>query len=150
MGHQIEKRYLVKEIPRIAGKNKGIALKFGWLSAEPQGTEIKLSQYGERHFMTVNQSSEKSKKLEIKVSDKQFEDLWKGTKGRRVRLRMFEVKESGTIIILYKFIGKHKGLITAQVKFTNEEKAINFKMPKWLGKDITGDKKFDFKNVATQ
>lgn len=150
MGNQIEQRYLVSSLPEITRKNKGIAIKLGWLSSETQATEIKLSQYGEKHFMTVNRSAEKSKKLEIKISENQFKDLWKGTKSKRIRMRMYEIKEVGAMIFIYKFLGKQKGLITARISFSNEEKAINFKNPKWLGKNITGDKKYDFRNIAIQ
>jgi CYTH domain-containing protein len=146
---EIEKRFLIKELPDLPKKEKGILFRMGYLTSDKEGAEIRIRQAGKSYYMTVITPDAKKKgELEIRISQEQFENLWKGTKGRRVRKRRLEYREKGNRFYIDIFQGKLKGLMIAEVYFRREEDAINFKNPKWLGDDVTENKKYKPKNLA--
>lgn len=121
----------------------------GYLTSDKEGAEIRIRQTDKSYFMTVmTPNTKKTEELEIRISREQFENLWKSTKGRRVRKRRLEYKEKGTRYFIDIFQGKLKGLMIAEVRFRREEDAIEFKNPKWLGEDVTDNKKYKPRNLA--
>jgi CYTH domain-containing protein len=100
-------------------------------------------------MMTIYSPITRSKKIiEIALNKTQFDELWKHTKGHRIRKKRFFHKDKKQKYSIDIFQGKHKGLVIACASFEDETSAINFKAPNWLGKDVTSDENYDIKNLV--
>ena len=44
---------------------------------------------------------------------------------------------------------RHEGLVVAEVEFDDEESALNFTRPDWLGDDVTGDPRYSNQLLAS-
>ena len=53
------------------------------------------------------------------------------------------------IIEIDKYCSRLDGLIVAEVEFETEEEANLFALPEWFGREVTYDKRFKNKNLAS-
>ncbi len=66
--------------------------------------------------------------------------------GRLIKKRRHVVKVGKTRIEVDVFKGDHRGLVVAEVEFPSSR--ARFVPPDWLGKEITGQKKYYNANLA--
>lgn len=65
------------------------------------------------------------------------------------KTRVFVPIEQGYTAELDIYHGFLEGLLTVEVEFPSEEAALEFIPPIWFGEDITSDKRFKNKSLAT-
>lgn len=147
-GREIERKFLVEELPAGLDRWPATAVEQGYLAIEGDATEVRLRRSADRRVLTVKQGSGRDRREEeVDVSPDAFERLWPLTAGRRIAKTRYAVDAgSGLTIELDVYAGDLDGLATAEVEFAAGEDAEAFDAPPWLGAEVTDDPRY--KNQA--
>ena len=83
------------------------------------------------------------------IDERRFETLWALTDGRRVsKTRHLIPLDDGLTAELDVYAGALEGLLTAEIEFPTLEASEAFTPPAWLGREVTGDKRFAAQSLA--
>lgn len=119
----------------------------GYIAIDQTGTEVRLRQMGDEFFQTVKIGTGKTRlESEIQITRAQFEALWHTTQGKRVEKTRYSIPYEGVTIELDVYSGVLKGLMTAEIEFTDIQSSQIFEPPAWIGIEVTYDARF--KNQA--
>ena len=150
---EIERKFLVQpeELPHDLGTHPAIDILQGYLAIGQDGTEVRLRQAGDHHFLTVKSSGGLVRcEVEIALSSQQFEELWPLTAGRRVEKVRRLIPHAGMTIELDLYRGQLQGLALAEVEFDSPAASEGFTPPAWFGEDVTQDGRYKNKNLAVK
>src|SRR5216684_7754008 len=117
-GREIERKFLVKELPPGLNRFRSYPIAQGYLASEPGGRHARLRKKGKTASLTfkVGRGGAREER-EIKLSAKQFAMLWPATTGRRLRKLRYELPWKNVLIEIDIYRGKHTGLVVAEVEF---------------------------------
>jgi len=147
--HEIERKFLVGEVPANLEGSPGQGIRQGYLAATQGGTELRVREQGQRHFLTLKEGHGESRvQEEIEITASQFRALWPLTRGKRIKKVRHEVSYDGRTIEVDVYRGKLKGLVVAEVEFPDLEASHRFRPPDWLGREVTGDDHYSNQNLA--
>jgi CYTH domain-containing protein/CHAD domain-containing protein len=146
---EIERKFLVTEMPRA--ESGRVPIEQGYLAVD-QDAEVRLRRAGEELFLTAKGGhGEVREEVEVAIEPEDFAALWPLTAGRRVRkVRHYaplgydlraevDVYEEGL-----------DGLRTVEVEFDSPEASRAFTPPPWFGKELTGDRRYANRTLASQ
>src|SRR5712691_12667386 len=110
-GREIERKFLVKELPPGLNRFRSYPIAQGYLASEPGGRHVRLRKKGKTASLTfkVGRGGTREER-EIKLSAKQFAALWPATAGRRLRKLRYEMHWRNIVIEIDIYRRKHKGL----------------------------------------
>lgn len=146
-GIEIERKFLVKNIPESLGQ--GVTIAQGYLHIGDDGSEIRIRRMGEKYFMTKKSGGDlQRQEEESEIGEKEFYAAWLKTEGKRVEKTRYEIPFEGQTIELDLFAGSLAGLMTAEVEFASIEASQSFTPPEFLGNDITNDKRYKNQQLA--
>ena len=146
---EIEKKFLINNIPFNITLFPHVKIMQGYISVSPDGTEVRLRKRDRKFFLTVKSAGGISRKeVEIKISEEQFGRLWLFTEGRRIFKTRYNIKYDNYLIEVDCYEDDLKGFMAAEVEFKNEEDMAGFRPPEWFGKDISEDDRYKNKNLA--
>lgn len=149
MADEIERKFLVKEMPDGLSDYEVHRVKQGYVSLGEDGTEVRLREKDGKFFLTVKSGGDlKRYEVEIGIGKKDFHALWPFTEGRRVEKLRYDIPCGPYLIELDVYSGKLEGLVTAEVEFESPEASAAFTPPKWIGRDVTRDKRYKNKNLS--
>lgn len=135
MSKEIERKFLVKELPFHEDEHPFVHIEQGYLALEPGGQEVRLRKKENTYSLTVkSQGALTRQEYETILDIQQFEALWPGTHGRRLRKNRF-LLSGGIEVDIYE--GNLQGLIVAEVEFPDEDSADAFQVPAWMGQEVT-------------
>ena len=148
---EIERKFLLKGLPDKLNRSRCYVIDQGYLASEPAGRQVRLRKKGTAATLTfkVGRGSHREER-EIKLSPKQFDALWPGTAGRRLRKVRYEIPWRGLLIEIDVYRGKHAGLVVAEVEFPNLAMCRKFKPPRWFGREVTGQKAYSNVRLANE
>lgn len=133
---EIERKYLVKEVPEDLEQYPHIEMEQGYLCTEPV---VRVRKEGTEYVLTY-----KSKGLMVReeynlpLTKESYEHLLKKTDGTVLTKTRYRIPEKeGLTIELDIFHGKYQGLLLAEVEFPTEEMANRYCPPAWFGEDVT-------------
>lgn len=142
MGLEIERKFLVTgDYKRSVYKSEEIIQ--GYLSSNPQRT-VRVRIKGDKAYLTIKGLSSGSGltrfewEKEIGV-DEAKELIALCEPGMIDKVRHY-IHCGGKIFEVDEFRGDNEGLIIAEIELTDEGEA--FGKPDWLGKEVTGDKRY--------
>ncbi len=149
MSTEIERKFLVAEVPDLSGAKKAV-VRQGYLTAPEDSTELRLRQKNDSHFLTLKGGGGLVRvEREAEISSEQFETFWPETKGRRVeKARYTGMLPDGHVYELDIFEGDLAPLCLVEVEFASEAQALDYTPPSWFGADVTEDKRYKNKNLA--
>jgi adenylate cyclase len=150
-GREIERKFLLKQLPeRLKQARRGVIAQ-GYLAAEPGGRQVRLRKKGKTASLTfkVGRGAHREER-EIKLSPKQFAALWPATVGRRLYKLRYEMPWKNFLIEIDIYRRKHKGLVVAEVEFPSRTACRKFKTPAWFGREVTGNKRYSNVRLATE
>jgi adenylate cyclase len=150
-GREIERKFLLKQLPeRLKQARRGVIAQ-GYLAAEPGGRHVRLRKKGKTASLTfkVGRGAHREER-EIKLSPKQFAALWPATVGRRLYKLRYEMPWKNFLIEIDIYRRKHKGLVVAEVEFPNRTACRKFRAPAWFGREVTGNKRYSNVRLATE
>ena len=146
---EIERKFLVSEVPESASAASPIPIVQGYIAVEPGGREVRLRRKGDRFFQTIKSGTGITRlETEIELTGEQFEKLWPQTDGRRIEKDRREVPHRGHVIELDVFGGALDGLVIAEVEFGSLEDSRAFEPPDWLGEEVTEEAGYHNRNLA--
>jgi len=145
--HEIERKFLLKRFPPNLKKYPHDTVEQGYLAAGSGGLQVRLRKKGSVLSLTYKQGTRgQREEREIRLSLEQFNALWPATAGRRLTKVRYDVPWKKHTIEIDVYRGRHDGLVVAEVEFDDQKSAAEFQRPDWLGRDVTGKRKYS--NVA--
>ncbi len=151
MSTEIERKFLVADLPDLSGTEKAV-VRQGYLTAPDDSTELRLRQKNDRYFLTLKGSGVLVRvEREAEISAEQFNTFWPETDGRRVEKERFTGQlPDGRVFELDVFQGDLAPLRLVEVEFQTEAEAEAYAPPEWFGADVTADKRYKNKTMATK
>ena len=149
MKQEIERKFLVRWLPAEAAVWRWAPIRQGFMALE-EDLEVRLRVKGERCFETVKSGRGMVRgELEVELAPAQLEALWPATEGRRVEKERAEVSWRGAILEIDRYLGRHAGLVVAEVELESLEAAADFVPPSWFGAEVTGDRRYANRRLAS-
>jgi adenylate cyclase len=150
-GQELERKFVLSGIPFELSGYAASEIRQGYLSIDPDGSEVRVRQRGPRHSLTVKRGAGIVRdEEELDLDDEAFGRLWPLTEGRRVEKTRYEIPASdGLLIELDVYAGQLEGLITAEVEFSSDAEAERFLAPDWLGREVTEDAAYKNRRLAS-
>ncbi len=145
---EIERKFLVERVPD--GLDAGEPIHQGYLAIAEDGVEVRVRRRGEATVLTVKSGPAMVRiEEEMAIDERRFETLWELTDGRRVsKARHLIPLDDGLTAELDVYAGALEGLLTAEIEFPSLEASEAFVLPAWLGREVTGDKRFAAQSLA--
>jgi adenylate cyclase len=149
--HEIERKFLVKELPSNLKDYENTPIEQGYIAVKRDGTQVRLRKAGSRHTLTVKRGRGlKRQELEIDLIPEQFNELWPATEGRRLKKTRYDIPFADRTIEVDVYNGRNKGLVVAEVEFDDDEQCKNFNPPDWFGKEVSGKTRYSNVKLARE
>ncbi|MFA4887552.1 MAG: hypothetical protein WC595_05030 [Candidatus Nanoarchaeia archaeon] len=135
---EIERVFLVKELPKDIEQSRHIIIKVGDFFEPNTIDALKLKQKGDTYELVKKEGHSTLNRTEhtIKIKKKEFDILWKVTTQNHEKIRYyFPIGEHLCEIDCYK--GRLDGYVRVEVEFSNKKKAHEFISPQWFGTEIS-------------
>ena len=150
MHREIERKFLVRELPRDLASYRSNEISQGYLVSLDDGLQVRLRKSGDRYSLTFKRGTGNVREeREIELTAEQFEVLWPATAGKRLVKTRYDIPLGDRIVEIDLYHDQHEGLVVAEVEFDDEDAAKNFQPPDWLGDDVTGDPRYSNQLLAS-
>ena len=140
---EIERKFLVTNTDFISESNSNNRIVQGYLNSDPSRT-VRVRIKGEQGFLTIkgkgNASGTTRFEWEKEISLSEAEALLQLCESGIIDKIRYEIPLGKHTFEVDVFSGENQGLIIAEVELTSENEF--FEQPNWLGKEVTGDKKY--------
>ena len=151
---EIERKWKIsiENLPDAAALGTGVDIWQGYLAIAEDGTEVRLRQAGETFYQTVKSGGDLARdEFETEIPQEVFDALWPATERARVeKVRYAIAYAEGVTIEVDVYKGALKGLIVAEVEFSDIRASEQFVAPAWFGEEVTANKAYKNKNLATR
>lgn len=152
---EIERKFLVNEIPQNLDSYKKFEIEQGYISTKPT---IRIRKINKKYVLTVKSKFAVCKsdgdpiinnELECEITEKEYEALKERIDGDLIqKFRYIIPLEQELKAELDVFQGRLLGLVFAEVEFTSVEEANNFNKPTWFGRDVSDDRRYRNSEIA--
>ena len=147
--NEIERKFLVNEIPEDLYKYPSCVISQGYLEAADDETEVRIRRKDDRFFKTVKSGRGlERKETETVIGSDAYDKLWPETAGMRIEKRRYEIPYERHVIELDIYLGDLAGLIVAEVEFNSVDESGHFNPPSWFGKEVTDNPGYKNKSLA--
>ncbi|MDQ6625577.1 MAG: CYTH domain-containing protein [Verrucomicrobiota bacterium] len=147
---EIERKFLVRKLPMNLAQFPHAQIEQGYLAIAPEGVQVRLRQSGETHSLTFKRGRGNAREeREVELTAEQFAVLWPGTDGKRLAKTRYNVPLGDCVVEIDIYSGRHEGLVVAEVEFDDEQSALAFQPPDWLGDDVTHDSRYSNQLLAS-
>lgn len=158
---EIERKFTIniEALPDLNEYSKKEIIQ-GYVSILDDGTETRVRKTkkpnGEISYVKTTKSGggEIRSEEETEISKEEFDSLWSNTKGRVVEKTRYEIPYQvggkNYKVELDVYHGKLNGMVSAEVEFSSPEESKNFNPPEWFKDDVTENKEYKNKNLATK
>ena len=108
---EIERKFLLGRLPDKLNSSRCYIIEQGYLASESAGRQVRLRKKSNVATLTfkVGRGSHREER-EIRLSPKQFDALWPGTAGRRLRKVRCEIPWKNLVVEIDIYQGRHAGL----------------------------------------
>jgi adenylate cyclase len=147
---EIERKWLLDAPPRWPADHPARRIEQGYVALDDGGAEVRVRRAGEELTLTIKSAPGLVRvEEELPLSEQEFESLWTLTEGRRiVKTRHLIALEGGLTAEVDVYEDALSGLVTAEVEFDSEDASAAFDPPDWLGREVTGDKRYANRSLA--
>ena len=145
--YEIERKYLVKQVPENLASYPFHEIEQGYLCTEPV---VRIRRQDEEYYLTY-----KSKGLMIReeynlpLTKNAYFHLREKIDGRLISKRRYLIPLDPYTIELDVFRSPKDDLILAEVEFPSEEEALTFTPPDWFGEDVTNSSLYHNSRLST-
>jgi CYTH domain-containing protein len=149
-GIEIERKFLVAELPPEAAAHPGARIEQGYLAIAPDGVEVRVRRRAGQATLTVKSGPAQVRtEEELAIDERRFDALWPLTASRRVSKTRHEVPlADGLVAELDVYDGDLAGLLTVEIEFGSLEASERFDPPPWVGRELTGDPRYANQSLA--
>jgi CYTH domain-containing protein len=154
---EIERKYLTEKLPNLSEAFDVWKIEQAYLADKPT---LRIRKKNDEYILTykdhrktdstgLETAAVVNEEIEIPVPQSIYEHLLKKKIGHTVKKTryLFRLDEKHKIE-LDVFEGRLKGLVMAEVEFTDVADANAFIPPAWFGKEVSGDKRFTNKSLS--
>ena len=147
---EIERKFLVRKLPDDLKSCPHTEISQGYLATADDGTQVRLRKKEMQCSLTYKRGvGNMREEREVELTAEQFATLWPATEGKRLVKTRYEIPFGARVVEIDIYGGRHEGLVVAEVEFDDEESAINFQPPAWLGEDVTADPRYSNQLLAS-
>jgi adenylate cyclase len=150
MGEEIERKWLVNEIPFDLTGFPSNEINQGYMEvSDSKNDEVRVRRKGNKYFLTIKRGEGvKREETEVEISAETYYNIWSLPTLSKVEKIRYDILNNEHLIELDIYKGKLEGLVTAEVEFENIEASQSYNFPEWFGKEVTDDKRYKNKNLA--
>ena len=149
---EIERKFLLRRMPRLEGEVEVREIDQGWLPGERLAERLRRVRWKdgtERYYRTVKLGAGTTRfELEEETTRDVFRRLWLLTRGKRVRKLRYRVKDGDFTWEIDRFRGRR--LVLAEVEIPTEDTEVE--PPGWLRRlivrEVTGEPEYVNINLA--
>lgn len=144
---EIERKYLVKNIPENLNSYESFTIEQFYLSNYP---EVRIRKSNLENYLTIKSKGDESREeVELKISKKDYERLKPMGISKIKKKRYLIPAEEGMLCELDVYINI-PDLVTVEVEFSTLKELREFKdkTPSWFGRELTYISSFKNKNLA--
>jgi adenylate cyclase len=148
MATEIERKFLLTEIPATLRFARGEAIKQGYLALDGD-TEVRLRTGSKPPRLTIKSGrGEVRTEVELPVEGRDAQALWDLTDGRRIEKTRRVMRVGGVEAEVDEYGGDLQGLVVVEVEFPDEQAAGAFQAPPWFGRELTGETAYANRSLA--
>lgn len=147
---EIERKFLVKEIPENLAQYKCKVIEQGYLCKKPT---VRIRKSNDDYILTyksrigVEESTERTAKVlnevEMPLTKEGYEHLREKVDNNLIAKRRYLIPlEDNLVAELDIFEQQLEGLVVVEVEFASEEEANKFVAPSWFGEDVSLDGRY--------
>lgn len=138
---EIERKFLVKEIPANLDAYKKIEIIQGYLNTNPV---VRVRKENDEYVLTYKGSGLLAhSEYNLPLNMESFDSLIKKCDGIIISKTRYKIPiQSGFVAELDIFKNNLSGLVLVEVEFDSVDDANAFTPPNWFGEDVTSDKHF--------
>ncbi len=135
---EIERKFLLRELPPPERLGDGVALRQGYLAIDGS-VALRIRITPDRCVLTVKAGAGIQRtEVEREVTVEEADALWAHTGGRHIdKVRHRVPLADGLIAELDRYHGHLEGLATVEVEFPDLDTAAAFVPPDWFGRDVS-------------
>ena len=145
--YEIERKYLVKQVPGNLASYPFHEIEQGYLCTEPV---VRIRRQDEEYYLTY-----KSKGLMVReeynlpLTKDAYFHLREKIDGRLISKRRYLIPLDPYTIELDVFRSPKDDLVLAEVEFPSKEEALSFTPPEWFGEDVTNSSLYHNSHLST-
>jgi CYTH domain-containing protein len=148
MATEIERKFLLDELPATLRLARGQAIKQGYLALDGD-TEVRLRTGSQPPRLTIKSGrGEVRTEVELDVGGPDAQALWALTAGRRVEKTRRVLRIDGAEAEVDEYGGDLEGLVVVEVEFADEQASRAFTPPAWFGRELTGEPGYANRSLA--
>lgn len=137
MGKEIERKFLVKELPADLEEYEFHELEQGYLNTAPV---VRVRKEDNSYYLTYKgKGFIEREEYNLPLTEEAYIHLVEKADGKIISKRRYLIPFGNYTIELDIFHEPFKPLIIAEVEFPSLEEANAFLPPEWFGEDVTGD-----------
>ena len=149
MAIEIERKFLITSEDFKKNSYQKNYIKQGFLNSD-KNRVVRVRIKDEKGFLTIKGKSNKNGtsrfEWEKEISKTEAEELFLLCEKGIIEKYRYLVKSKKHIFEVDEFLGDNKGLLVAEIELYSENEI--FKKPLWLGKEVTGKKKYYNSNLS--
>ena len=144
MALEIERKFLIEAIPTWLSEHPSEEIEQGYVTESGDSVQVRLRRRGGESILGVKRGTGLSRgETEVGLDPATAGKLWELTTGRRVQKTRHRVQAGPVTIEVDVYADELEGLVVAEVEFDSEAAASAFDPPGWLGRELTGERRFD-------
>lgn len=144
---EIERKFLVKELPDNLNQYKCRLIEQGYLSTNPV---VRVRRDNDDFILTYKGKGKMAREeYNLPLNEEAYYHLLKKCDGNIITKKRYEIPiKNGLTVELDIFEGVFTGTILAEVEFSSIEEANAYVMEDWFAKDVTEDRNYHNSNMS--
>ncbi len=141
-----ERKFLIRRRPPGLSRCPRERIEQGYLAVGSRGgqdQEIRIRRTRQESVLTVKRGRGRTRQeIEVNLPAAAARELWPLTRGLRIVKTRYRVPHAGGGIEVDVYAGRLRGLMVAEVERESRSALRRFVAPSWLGREITGDRRY--------
>ncbi len=137
MGKEIERKFLVKELPSNIDEYPYHELEQGYLNTAPV---VRVRKEDDSYYLTYKgKGLLEREEYNLSLTKEAYDHMIQKADGNIISKRRYLIPFNGYTVELDVFNKPFQPLIIAEVEFPSIDEALSFQPPEWFGDDVTKD-----------
>ncbi|MCI8307821.1 MAG: CYTH domain-containing protein [Lachnospiraceae bacterium] len=138
--YEIERKYLVSQLPDNLNSHEQSELEQGYLSTSPV---VRVRRKDDDYILTYKSAGLMIRKeVELPLDKNSYEHLIAKSDGIIISKTRYIIPDGPHNIELDVFHGRLEGFVMAEVEFKSKEAADSYQPPHWFAKEVTDNPSF--------
>ncbi len=144
---EIERRFLIKDLPSDLDSYPSKSFEQGYLSINPV---LRVRREEDDYFVTYKGRGKLLREeYNLPLTEEAYEHLISKADGTVIKKRRYFIPLDNDLVIeLDIFEGNLSPLKIAEVEFSSEEEAMAFEPPDWFGREVTDEEKYSNSSLS--